>query len=109
MVYNCIYGDQVLRNALTGSFRLTPGSFHCVHVIRKECLEELEKTTSKLFIQKLGDFGGSINEGKRTSSGIGVNTAGVTRSDGPGVAGQEQVARPVLYELEAMGDVGVLS
>ncbi len=56
--------NQVLRNALMGSFRLTPGSFHCVHIIRKECLEELEKTTSRLFIQKLGDFSRLINEGE---------------------------------------------
>src|SRR5258708_36842641 len=98
MVYNCIYGDQVLRNALTGSFRLTPGSFHCVHVIRKECLEELEKTTSKLFIQKLGDFGGAIKEGKRASSGIGVNTTRGNRSGGAGGRGRERVARPVCSE-----------
>src|SRR5258708_35072953 len=108
MVYNCIYGDQVLRNALTGLFRLTPGSFHCVHVIRKECLEELEKTTSKLFIQKPGDFGGAVYGGEKTSSCIGVKTAGGTRSGGPGVEGRERVARPELDELGAMAAVGVL-
>jgi len=35
-----------------------------MHIIRKECLEELEKMMSRLFIQKLGNFSGSINEGE---------------------------------------------
>ena len=103
MVYDCIYGqpspeEYVNRLIQTDSQIL---SLHAYYQERRQVGCSFRSWVI---------LAGWLTKGRRTWSGIRVNTTGVTHLDGPGVVGQEQVTQPVLYklELEAMGDVGVL-